>query len=355
MSLSGFTLPPMENEPVLGYLPGSPERKSLQDELERQSQEVVEIPCIIDGEEVWTGNIVEQVMPHKHAHVIARVHLAGEKEIRNAIEASLHVHQSWSSLPWQERAAVFIKAADLLAGERRAEINASTMLNQSKTCHQAEIDSACELIDFWRLNAHFAQQIYQDIQPPISPEGIQNSCEGRALEGFIFAVTPFNFTSIAGNLPSAPALMGNTAVWKPSRNSYLSNYKIMQLMMDAGLPAGVINFVPARASEISDICMSHPMLAGIHFTGSTGVSTIYGHMWVKIYPICALIHVSSEKPVVKTSLLHILIAKKKHSLRQCFVGPLNSRVRNARRHLDATSLPRFGSELSNHTSKRFPK
>ena len=279
MSLSGFTLPPMENEPVLGYLPGSPERKSLQDELKRQSQEVVEIPCIINGEEVWTGNIVEQVMPHKHAHVIARVHLAGEMEIRNAIEASLHAHQSWSSLPWQERAAVFIKAADLLAGERRAEVNASTMLNQSKTCHQAEIDSACELIDFWRLNAHFAQQIYQDIQPPISPEGIQNSCEGRALEGFIFAVTPFNFTSIAGNLPSAPALMGNTAVWKPSRNSYLSNYKIMQLMMDAGLPAGVINFVPARASEISDICMSHPMLAGIHFTGSTGV---FDHIWTQV-------------------------------------------------------------------------
>ena len=266
-----FQPPAPHNEPVKGYLRGSDERIELEAELARQMSEVIEIPCIINGEEVWTNNVVEQVLPHNHGHTLARVHLAGEEEVRNAIQASLDAHKTWSTMPWEARGAIFLKAANMLAGERRQEINASTMLNQSKTCHQAEIDSACELIDFWRFNVDYARQIYEDLQPPISPEGVWNQSEIRPLEGFVFSVTPFNFTSIAGNLPSCAAIMGNTGVWKPSRNSYVSNYRIMKLMMDAGLPAGVINFIPGRASVVGDICMSHPDLAGIHFTGSTAV------------------------------------------------------------------------------------
>ena len=266
-----FQPPTPHNEPVKGYVRGSPERAELEAELARQMSEVIEIPCIINGEEVWTNNVVEQVMPHNHGHVLARVHLAGEKEVKDAIQASLDAHHAWSMMPWEARGAIFLKAATMLAGSRRQEINASTMLNQSKTCHQAEIDSACELIDFWRFNVDYARQIYEDLQPPISPEGVWNQSEIRPLEGFVFSVTPFNFTSIAGNLPSCAAIMGNTGVWKPSRNSYVSNYRIMKLMMDAGLPPGVINFIPGRASVVGDICMSHPNLAGIHFTGSTAV------------------------------------------------------------------------------------
>ena len=266
-----FQPPAPHNEPVKGYVRGSNERAELEAELARQMSEVIEIPCIINGKEVWTNNVVEQVLPHNHGHTLARVHLAGEEEVHNAIQASLDAHKTWSTMPWEARGAIFLKAANMLAGERRQEINASTMLNQSKTCHQAEIDSACELIDFWRFNVDYARQIYEDLQPPISPEGVWNQSEIRPLEGFVFSVTPFNFTSIAGNLPSCAAIMGNTGVWKPSRNSYVSNYKIMKLMMDAGLPAGVINFIPGRASVVGDICMSHPDLAGIHFTGSTAV------------------------------------------------------------------------------------
>tara|TARA_B100001540_G_C15809345_1_gene643702 strand:+ start:1838 stop:3469 length:1632 start_codon:yes stop_codon:yes gene_type:complete len=266
-----FQPPTPHNEPVKGYVRGSSERAELEAELARQMSEVIEIPCIINGEEVWTNDVVEQVMPHNHGHVLARVHLAGEKEVRDAIQASLDAHKSWSTMPWEARGAIFLKASTMLAGSRRQEINASTMLNQSKTCHQAEIDSACELIDFWRFNVDYARQIYEDLQPPISPEGVWNQSEIRPLEGFVFSVTPFNFTSIAGNLPSCAAIMGNTGVWKPSRNSYVSNYRIMKLMMDAGLPSGVINFIPGRAAVVGDICMSHPDLAGIHFTGSTAV------------------------------------------------------------------------------------
>lgn len=179
-------------------------------------------------------------------------------------------------MPWQARAAIFLKASELLKGPRRAEINASTMLNQSKTCHQAEIDSACELIDFWRFNPDYARQIYEDLQPPISPSSMWNSSEVRPLEGFVFSVTPFNFSSIAANLPSSAAIMGNVGVWKPSRNSYVSNYRLMRLMMDAGLPPGVINFVPGKASLVGNMCLEHPELAGIHFTGSTAV---FRQMW----------------------------------------------------------------------------
>ena len=267
------------NEPVLGYLPGSKERSELKAELVKQENEILEIPCIINGEEVFTGDVVEQVMPHDHSHVIARVHMAGEKEVKAAIDAALSAHKMWSTMPWESRCAIFLKASELLAGPRRAEINASTMLNQSKTCHQAEIDSACELIDFWRFNSDYCRQIYEDLQPPVSPSSMWNSSEVRPLEGFVFSVTPFNFSSIAANLPSSAAIMGNTGVWKPSRNSYVSNYRLMKLMMDAGLPAGVINFIPGKASVVGDICMSHPELAGVHFTGSTAV---FRKMWKDI-------------------------------------------------------------------------
>ena len=267
------------NEPISGFLPGSKERESLQAELSRQSNEVLKIPCIINGKEVWTGNTVNQVMPHDHSHVIAEVHLAGPKEIQSAIDAACDAQNDWANMPWEARAAIFLRAADLLAGPWRDIVNASTMLNQSKTCFQAEIDSACELIDFFRFNAVYARQIYEESQPPISPPGVWNTSEIRPLEGFVFSITPFNFTSIAGNLPSSAALMGNVGVWKPSRNSYASNYRIMQLLMEAGLPAGVINFIPAKASETSDICIADPRLAGIHFTGSTGV---FQHIWKEV-------------------------------------------------------------------------
>ena len=264
------------NEPVLGYLPGSPERAELKAEIARQENEILEIPCIINGKEVFTGDIVEQVMPHDHSHVIARVHMATKANVEEAIQASLDAHEMWSTMPWEARSAIFLKASELLKGKYRAQINASTMLNQSKTCNQAEIDAACELIDFWRFNPFYARQIYEDLQPTVSPSSMWNSSEVRPLEGFVFSVTPFNFSSIAANLPSSAAIMGNTGVWKPSRNSYVSNYLLMRLMMDAGLPAGVINFIPGKASMVGDTVLAHPMLAGIHFTGSTSV---FRKMW----------------------------------------------------------------------------
>ncbi|MDP6011695.1 MAG: L-glutamate gamma-semialdehyde dehydrogenase [Candidatus Poseidoniaceae archaeon] len=271
--------PSPHNEAVLGFLPGSAERASLKDELARQSAMVVEIPCYIAGEEVYTGNTVDQVMPHDHGHVIAKVHLAGPEEVARACEAAVEAQGTWGRMDWEQRAAVFLRAAELLAGPRRDEINAATMLNQSKTCYQAEIDSACELIDFFRFNVDYARDIYEDLQPPISGPGVWNSSEVRPLEGFVLAVTPFNFTSIAGNLSSAPALMGNTVVWKPSKASYLSNWKIMQLLIDSGLPAGVINFIPGKPQMIVDTALSNPDFAGLHFTGST---TIFQGLWKQI-------------------------------------------------------------------------
>jgi 1-pyrroline-5-carboxylate dehydrogenase len=260
-----------DNEPILGYNPGSPERVALQAELDRQSAEVAEIPCIINGEAVFTGNTVTQVMPHDHGHVIANVHLAGEAEVRAACEAAVAAQDGWIEIGLEARSAIFQKAADLLAGDWRMKVNAATMLNQSKTCFQAEIDAACELIDFWRFNAHYASEFHDQLQPLVSPEGVVNSTEIRPLEGFVLAITPFNFSSIAANLPSAPALVGGTAVWKPSRNSYHSNYLLMQLLMEAGLPAGVINFVPGNPRMIVDTALENRDFAGVHFTGSTRV------------------------------------------------------------------------------------
>ena len=267
------------NEPILGYAPGSPERESLKAEMDRQLSEVVEIPCIINGEEVFTGNTVSQVVPHDHGHVLAKVHLAGRREMESACKSAVDAQPEWIGIGLEARCEIFERCADLLAGDWRMRVNASTMLNQSKTAFQAEIDSACELIDFWRFNCHYARGFHDDFQPLVSPPGIENSTEIRPLEGFVLAITPFNFTSIAGNLPSAPAIVGCTSVWKPSRNSYHSNYVLMQLMMEAGLPPGVINFLPGSGAEITGAALSNPDFAGLHFTGST--STFQG-LWQEI-------------------------------------------------------------------------
>jgi len=268
-----------DNEPILGYAPGSDERELLQAEMDRQMSEVVEIPCIINGEAVYTGVTTKQVIPHDHGHVIANVHLAGRAEMEAACDAAVEAQQDWIDIGLEGRCAVFERCADLLAGDWRMRVNAATMLNQSKTAFQAEIDAACELIDFWRFNCHYARGFHDDFQPLISPEGVQNSTEIRPLEGFVLAITPFNFTSIAANLPSAPAIVGCTSLWKPSRNSYHSNYVLMQLMMQAGLPAGVINFLPGSGAEITEIALANPDFAGLHFTGST--ATFQG-LWQEI-------------------------------------------------------------------------
>ncbi|MEM7480103.1 MAG: L-glutamate gamma-semialdehyde dehydrogenase [Acidobacteriota bacterium] len=262
------------NEPVRSYAPGTPERASLKARLGEMAQERIEIPLIIGGQEVRTESPVEAVCPHDHGHVLAKVHQASEQHVALAVEAAREAWADWSEMPWEDRASVLLKAADLLAGPWRDTINGATMLNQSKTAHQAEIDSACELIDFWRFNVEFMRQIYTD--QPISSPGMWNRLEHRPLEGFVFAVTPFNFTAIGGNLPTAPALMGNVALWKPATTAVVSNYYVMRLLEEAGLPPGVINFLPGRGGTVGDPVMARPELAGVHFTGSTRV---FQGMW----------------------------------------------------------------------------
>ena len=268
-----------ENEPILNYEVGSNERNELEKEIEKQLSEIIEIPCIINGEEIYTNNTVTQVVPHNHKHVLANVHLASQKEIEMACNSAVKAQETWIDIGLEKRSEIFEKCADILATSWRMKINASTMLNQSKTVFQAEIDAACELIDFWRFNVFYAKNFHNDLQPLVSPEGMVNTTEIRPLEGFVLAITPFNFTSIAGNLPSAPALVGCTSIWKPSRNSYYSNYMIMKLMMEAGLPPGVINFIPGSGAEITEIALSNPDFAGVHFTGSTAV---FQGLWQRI-------------------------------------------------------------------------
>ncbi|MGH7458786.1 MAG: L-glutamate gamma-semialdehyde dehydrogenase [Longimicrobiaceae bacterium] len=266
---SVVTAPEPRNEPVLSYAPGTPERKELKDTLGSMSGERIEIPLVIAGREVRTGDTGEVVAPHDHGHLLATWHKAGPEEARLAIETSREAWREWSRWGAEERAAIFLRAADLLAGPWRARLNAATMLGQSKTAHQAEIDAACELIDFWRYNVHFAQRVYAE--QPESGAGIWNRLDHRPLEGFVYAVTPFNFTSIAGNLPTAPALMGNVVLWKPSLGALYSGYLIMKLLQQAGLPPGVINFIPGDPAAITEAVLGDPELAGIHFTGSTSV------------------------------------------------------------------------------------
>jgi 1-pyrroline-5-carboxylate dehydrogenase len=268
--MSGIAnIPAPRNEPVLSHAPGTAPRQALKDALGTVGGEQPEIPVVAGGEELRPGKLNDVVSPHRHRHVLARVHQADGRAIDSAIAAAVEAQRDWARWPFEDRAAVFLKAADLLAGSWRARINAATMLGQSKTAFQAEIDSACELIDFLRFNVHFAERIYRE--QPESGAGMWNRLDHRPLEGFVYAITPFNFTAIGGNLPTAPALMGNTVVWKPAASATLSNWHIFELLREAGLPDGVINFVPGPAAAISDAVLASEHLAGIHFTGSTPV------------------------------------------------------------------------------------
>jgi 1-pyrroline-5-carboxylate dehydrogenase len=280
-TVTGFNgtrrVPPPVNEPVKSYAPGSPERATLKDRLRSMSNERVDIPLIIGGNEVRTGELSETVMPHNHHHVLAQWHRASATNVDQAVAAAREAAKDWANWPWEDRAAVFLKAAELLATTWRSTLNAATMLGQSKTAFQAEIDAACELIDFWRFNPNYAQSLYDE--QPLSDHTMWNQLDYRPLEGFVYAVTPFNFTSIAGNLPTAPALMGNTVIWKPASSAMLSAYYIMKLLEEAGLPSGVINFVAGDPALISDKLLAHRDLAGVHFTGST---TVFNSMWKTI-------------------------------------------------------------------------
>jgi 1-pyrroline-5-carboxylate dehydrogenase len=270
-------LPPTINETVRGYAPGSPERASLQARLKAMEGERPEIAVVIDGKEIRSGEAAKAVSPHKHAHVTATYHKSTPDDVRAAIASGKRAWREWSEWTWEERAAVFLKAADLLATTHRDTINAATMLGQSKTVFQAEIDAACELIDFLRFNTQFARELCAE--QPISGPGMWNQSEYRALEGFVYAVTPFNFTAIGGNLPTAPALMGNVVLWKPAASATLSAWYTLQLLHAAGLPPGVINFLPGDPAMISEIALAHEDLAGVHFTGSTEV---FNAMWSTI-------------------------------------------------------------------------
>ncbi|BFN36467.1 L-glutamate gamma-semialdehyde dehydrogenase [Fidelibacter multiformis] len=275
MSNGIFKVPTAVNEPILSYAPGSPERVRLEKKLKELKKTTIEIPLIIGGKEVQTGNLERCHIPHDHHHDLGVFHQAGEKEIDMAVKAAAEAWKKWSEMPWEDRAAIFKRMAVLLSGPYRELLNAATMLGQSKSVFQAEIDSACELIDFFNFNADYMCQIYKD-QPPYNTKETWNRLEYRALEGFIFAVTPFNFTSIAGNLPTSPALMGNTVLWKPASSAVYSAYFLMKLFKEAGLPDGVINFIPGKGSVVGRLVMENENLAGIHFTGSTAV---FQSMW----------------------------------------------------------------------------
>jgi 1-pyrroline-5-carboxylate dehydrogenase len=275
MSAPGIFAPPRPvNEPILSYAPGSPERKELQARLGELQGERASIPHVIGGQDVYTEETFPAVMPHRKSHVLADVSKGGPEHVQQAVEAARAAHAEWSRTPWHERVAVFLRAAELLAGPWRSTLNAATMLNQSKTAHQAEIDAVCEMVDFWRFNADYLVRIYSE--QPYSPTGTWNRLEYRPLEGFVFAVSPFNFTCIGGNLSTSPALMGNTVVWKPASTAAFSAYYLMRLLQEAGLPDGVVNLVFGSGATIGGAALTSPELAGIHFTGSTEV---FNGMW----------------------------------------------------------------------------
>jgi 1-pyrroline-5-carboxylate dehydrogenase len=265
------------NEPVLSYAPHSAERKALQKAVADMKSKVADIPMYIDGKEVRSGKLKELRPPHETAHLLGHFHASGEEHVHEAIDAALAARETWAATSWEHRASIFMKAAELLATKYRFKMNAATMLGQSKNAYQAEIDSACELIDFLRFNVHFLSQIYK--QQPLSPQGMDNRMEYRPLEGFVLAVTPFNFTAIGGNLPTAPAMCGNVVVWKPANTQVLSASVFMEILIEAGLPAGVINLIYPSGPVVGDICYAHPYFAGVHFTGSTGV---FQSMWKSI-------------------------------------------------------------------------
>jgi 1-pyrroline-5-carboxylate dehydrogenase len=316
MSNAIFQVPVPVNEPVLSYAPGTPERDTLKYTLREMSEEQIEIPLIIGGEAVHTGTIGQSAMPHDHHHVLATYHKAGQAEVLRAVEAARKAWPEWSHMPWESRAAIFLKAADILTCRRRPEMTAASMLDQGKTVHQAEIDAIAEMADYWRYNPYYMMQIYQP--QPLNVPSVWNMSEQRPLEGFVFAATPFNFASIAGNLPSAPAMMGNTVVWKPASSAIYVAYHIMRVLLDAGLPPGVINFLPGDGAAIGDTVLAHPDLAGVHFTGSTPT---FRHIWQTVgsnigryrsYPRLVgetggkdfvLAHASADVPALITALV----------------------------------------------------
>ena len=272
-----FHIPKPENEPVLSYAPGTNERAELKATLEDMLANPVEVPCMIGGRDCESGDLVRMTAPHDHEQYLGSYHRAGPKEAEMAIDAANEAKIAWSAMQWSSRATVLLKAAELLAGKYRQTVNAATMLCMSKTAHQAEIDSACELIDFWRFNPYFMTEVYDD--QPLSVQGVLNYMEHRPLEGFVFAITPFNFTSIAGNLPTAPALMGNAVVWKPASSAILPAYYVMKVLEEAGMPPGVINMVPGPGPVIGPPVLNHLDLGGVHFTGSTFV---FSSIWLTI-------------------------------------------------------------------------
>ncbi|WEK34915.1 MAG: L-glutamate gamma-semialdehyde dehydrogenase [Candidatus Pseudobacter hemicellulosilyticus] len=316
MSLGYFSYPLPANEPVLNYAPGSPEKKRLKAVLAELKQETIDVPMYIGGQEIRTGKKVAMHPPHERAHTLGHFHAGEEQHVKDAIAAALAARDSWASLSWENRANIFLKAADLIATKYRPYMNGTTMLGQSKNAYQAEIDSACELIDFLRFNVHFLSEIYR--QQPISSPGIHNRMEYRPLEGFVLAVTPFNFTAIGGNLPSSAAMCGNVVVWKPANTQVYSAQMFMRILKEAGLPDGVINLVYVDGPTIGKVCFNHPDFAGVHFTGSTGV---FNNMWETIgknmhlyrsYPRIVgetggkdfvLAHKSADADVVATALL----------------------------------------------------
>ena len=273
--MTDFTVPKPENDPIQSYAPGTPERKELKATLDELKGKEIEIPIIIGGKEIKTGNTQKCIIPHNHKHVLAHFHQAGESEVKQAIEAAGEAWKSWSTTPFEERAKIFLKMGELAEGKWRQILNASTMLNMSKTVYQAEIDSACEVVDFFNFNPYYAQEL-NTFQPMHSPPPIKNTIEHRPLEGFVFSVSPFNFTSIGANLPTAPSLMGNVVLWKPASSAVFPAYYLMKLFQEAGIPDGVINFIPGPGSKVGPTVLPNTDLAGIHFTGSTAV---FQSMW----------------------------------------------------------------------------
>ncbi|MEE9224216.1 MAG: aldehyde dehydrogenase family protein, partial [Thermoplasmata archaeon] len=274
MSYSIAEVPDPINEPILNYAQGTPEREELKRRLDELESKSIEIPIIIGGRKYKTGNMGDCRAPHDHKHLLGTYHKVTKELVEKAIDTALKASEEWCCLPWEQRAAIFLKMAELLAGPHRQTLNAATMLCQDKNVYQAEIDAACELIDFFRFNAYFMQQLYE--MQPISDEGTWNRVEYRPLEGFVFAVTPFNFTSIAGNLPTSPALMGNVVLWKPARSVIYTAHFLVELFREAGVPDGVITMLPGSGSVISPPILNHPYFAGIHFTGSTAT---FQHLW----------------------------------------------------------------------------
>ena len=308
-------VPTPANEPINSYAPGTPERDLLKAAIADIAAKKVEIPLIIGGKEVRTGKLGKVIMPHDHQHVLGEYHIAGEKEINMAIEAAMAAKADWAALRWEERAAIFLKAAELLAGKYRYVMNAISMLSTSKSAYQAEIDAACELIDFLRFNVYYAQQVYTD-QPLYSSKGVWNFVQQRPLEGFIFAVAPFNFTAIAGNLATSPAIMGNTVLLKPASSCVYTPYLFMQILKEAGMPGGVINFVPGPGSMVGKLCLDHPDLGGIHFTGSTAV---FHQMWETVGRNIAR-YKSYPRIVGETGGKDFIVAHKSANVRKLVTG-----------------------------------